>query len=300
MLALGCGLQSVDVSQSNMTNDAVAQLLEVGSLRQLDVSGSSIDDELANSKRIGSWVTDFRAADTSLSDRSAELFAEATGLQRLYVSGTHVSRGTLRVLGSTCTRLTHIALGNTDIANQDMRQLAGLQLEELWINGTAVNDRGLVALGKCPRLKTLSLEGCSVTGAGLMSMDASKLCRLDLAGTNLLDEGAWWLGAYAHLLSLDISRTKASPDLFVKVASMTELVTLHAVNCDIQAAGVKNLTQNIRIRTLRLSNNSIGEQSIRDLGRMGFLFHLELLACNFSATDIQCLKRLVPWTSVDA
>lgn len=105
-----------------------------------------------------------------------------------------------------------VHLGGTAVHDDDLAVLQVLpQLEALWLQDTAVTDRGLPSLQSNTALRELSLRGTRVSDAGMASLtELPNLQFLYLHDTSIGDEGLLRLAALTQLRLLCVPDTKVT------------------------------------------------------------------------------------------
>jgi Leucine-rich repeat (LRR) protein len=141
---------------------------------------------------------------SQIPDAALDALAALEELRDLRLSGNPISSG-VRVVRHL-TRLTHLSLEETCVADDDLRAVSELkQLETLFIGSPNVTDIGVEYLTSCSRLETLGLESAKVTPAGIR-----RLVRLP------------------RLKSLYIRETHVDKELF---DALSMLKQLHDLSC---------------------------------------------------------------------
>lgn len=156
----------------------ISTLRAIPRVSQLALSGTTIDDKLAES--VPHWnqvsqltirktqiagrflgtasarTTHLILEDSPFSDSSMKWVAQMKQLQTLSLEETNVTAVGLRAL-TGCARLSQLTLKATSIQDPDMQSLQGLNLEALQLDCPRVTENGLLVLSRLPRLETVSL-----------------------------------------------------------------------------------------------------------------------------------------------
>jgi hypothetical protein len=106
--------------------------------------------------------------------------------------------------------LRHLLLSKTAVTGRGLARLRGLELRTLHLDGTAVGDTELAAVGHFPSLTRLNLASTGVTDGGLASMrELPRLTHLDLQMTAVTDRGLVKLRGMPGLI-VDLEDTQVS------------------------------------------------------------------------------------------
>jgi hypothetical protein len=165
--------------------------------------------------------------------------------QPVLLADLHYFKSPGKVLDAVAplSRLTILAVFNTDFSDADMQRLRGLpELTTLNLSSTRITDNGMAALATVPKLHTLFLNNTSVGNAGLRH----------IAGlTNL------------HVLEL--SKTSVTDDGLASLAGLTMMEKLVLGGRGITDKGLVHLKQMRRLRKLTLAGARVTDDGVRDL-----------------------------------
>jgi hypothetical protein len=142
--------------------------------------------------------------------------------EKVFLSGTQVTDAglaDLRTLRIGLYDVEVLGLSRTRITDAELVHLRQLpKLRTLFLDGTAVTDRGLHQLSLLTRMKWLGVGDTHVTDEGLVYLRSmSGLERLDLDGTNITDVGLVHLYGLNNLVWLNLERTRVSEDGLAKL-----------------------------------------------------------------------------------
>jgi tetratricopeptide (TPR) repeat protein len=181
------GLETLDLSGTQVSNAGLGQLKELTNLKTL----------LLNNTKVG--------------DDALVHVTALANLRELALNGTTVSDVGLRHL-KTLTNLTNLGLGNTEVSDAGLEQLKGMtNLRDLYLVQTKVSDAGLAHLRTLTQLGGLHLGGTAVSDAGLAHLTTlSELKHLGLGGTRITDAGLEQLKGLTNLQHLDVTGTKVT------------------------------------------------------------------------------------------
>jgi len=139
--------------------------------------------------RLGIW-------DTSISDEGLRNLAGLSRLESLDISETVIDGSGLRYL--TCERLKSLRLRRCkNFGLSGAKELARfLELQDLWLDGTSIDDDCLVELLPLQRVVMLELSRTRVSDRGVESLAKLKSLRcLGTLNTAMTEEGMEWLHA---------------------------------------------------------------------------------------------------------
>lgn len=110
-----------------------------------------------------------------------------------------------------CTKLTHLALLGTEVADADLARFAGCtELQNLQLTDTAVTDAGLAHLKNCRNINVMQLQNVPLTDAGARAIAAMpKVDVLSIRNSKITDAGLEALAALP-LTYIDVRGTKAT------------------------------------------------------------------------------------------
>lgn len=211
-------LESLDLSVTALTNEGLRRLAPLNHLRILHVGSTQV---------------------TSLAGLEAFPRLQILGLRLLH----NLEAGSLEALRHT-PRLQRLDVTNAAVNNEDTMHIARLiELVELNMNGTYIDDQGVVQLCAAPSIRDLDLSRTAITNTAveylkrlahlrnlaLMSTEidddaAPSLCELaglrylEVRGTEMSDAGLSQLEVLP-LRHLDMRFTQASPELVESFAA---------------------------------------------------------------------------------
>jgi internalin A len=183
-------LSFLNLSGSDVTDDAMAVVGGFAQLRSLDLEDTCVSDVgLAHLARLQN-LTRLNLTGTVVTDDALRFLAENQGLELLYLGRTQV-RGDFLEHVAKLPGLIKLSLGETGVTSQSLAELSRLRnLVWLRLSHTHIDDRGLETVGNLPQLRTLLINGCAVTDDGLKALDGlPNLAELDLDDTRVTDSG---------------------------------------------------------------------------------------------------------------
>lgn len=249
---------------------------------------------------------------------SAKLFqvdvVDLNGLQR-------IDDDDMRMLRSLCPRasLYHLNLTGTGITDSALDELAGMEIEQLLLVGTAITDAVASKLGAIRGLKHLSVGNTSISDASCAELAMLQELRfLQLSETQVTDQGALHLAALPNLQELQISRNPGVGDatlrwvaehpfavaLLITKSSVTDEGLTYLVDsgmrrielngCQaITAAGLKTLSQVESLETIKLSGlQSVTDEILAHLAVLPDVNNLDLHETPVTDKGLQALERM--------
>jgi Leucine-rich repeat (LRR) protein len=144
--APGAPVIGIDLHKTRISDDELALVEGVTTLRTLNLYGTKISDAgLAHIAGLVSLRTLY-LNDTAISDQGLAYLQRLTGLQELGLNHTRITDAGLAYLRGL-TSLQKLSLAGTRITDQGVPNLQGLRnLKELFINSTGVTDAGVQQL----------------------------------------------------------------------------------------------------------------------------------------------------------
>jgi hypothetical protein len=156
-------MQLVQLGSAKINVEGFRQLVQLKSLRHLDIAGARIDDaELASLAGLPQ-VSYLHLGWTRVTGPGLEHLASLPALDRLQLQNVKIDNDSLRHVGAVRS-LKMLYLSNTPITDEGLQHLATLQgLHHLDLNGTGVTDAGLESIQALGNLAELHLSMTQVT-----------------------------------------------------------------------------------------------------------------------------------------
>ena len=201
---------AVNLSYTAISNEGLAHLKTMASLRLLNLTATSIRDE------------------------GLVHLAELRGLQELYLSGTAISSAGLVHLREL-TDLEWLYLNETQIGDAGLIHLDGLnKLKWLGLATTQITDFGLMRLRNRDALHYLSLANTLISERGLVHLqELDQLRILNLNGTNITDN---WLEHMQPLTGLERLHVRDTRITNIGIARLEHMLPNAAITHDQSAA----------------------------------------------------------------
>ena len=207
-------LRRLDLLQTQVTNEGLADLEELRQLAELDLYGTKISStglaalaglphlthlhaffseltdadlrQLTSAKNL----TDLALVDTDdITDAGFASLGILKNLERLDLSGTKVACKQEQL--KNLQKLTYLRLSRTPIDDESLNEISRLQnLVELDLSDCSISDQNLSALARLPRLSRLNLSQTKVTDFGIQELgNLRNLSSLSLESTAITDRG---------------------------------------------------------------------------------------------------------------
>jgi Leucine-rich repeat (LRR) protein len=172
---------------------------------------------------------------------------------------------------------------------------------EVKLNGSAnLQDDDLKLVASFKNLTDLSLEGTSLTGAGLAHLSKlKKLEWLNLWQTEVDDKGMAHLAGLPSLQFLPIGGTKITNAGLEHLKGLPLLIYLGLRDTAISDAGVAKLTALPALRELNLRNTKITDGCIVSLGKIRALRKVWLGETKVTKKGLAQLRAALPRCEID-
>jgi len=172
---------------------------------------------------------------------------------------------------------------------------------EVKLNGSAnLQDDDLKLVASFKHLTDLSLEGTSLTGAGLVHLSKlKKLEWLNLWQTNVDDKGMAHLAGLSSLQFLPVGGTKISNAGLEHLKDLPLLIYLGLRDTAISDAGVAKLTALPVLKELNLRNTRITDGCIVSLGKIRSLRKVWLGETKVTKKGLAQLRTALPRCEIE-
>lgn len=203
------------------------------------------------------------------------------------IMGTKDKPGALRKLG----KISSLSIYDSDVTSVGLELIAELQdLEELILSGTTVSTKGMKAVAKLRKLKSL-MPGRDVTNEGLEHLvDHPNIEWLDLQTCSITDAGVEHLHKLPQLKYLDISNQNIKAPGLMKLQGIKSLEHLHMRSAGLKDADLAAFSGIASLKTLCLDFND--ELTGSGFEKITGLDSLETLAIYQVPFDGENLKHL--------
>jgi Leucine-rich repeat (LRR) protein len=283
----------IDLHKLTITPEMLDLLAELKSLKALNLSDSSFDDQsLPALERVSPLLANLDLRGCQLSDKAASTIGRFTNLRALRFNGkngkTNIGDDGVKALAA-CKSLKVLALDElTFVGTDGLSALTGLkELEELYVAGTVVDDDSCKLIAGFPKLKKLRLARNQVGDAGLDAISAcSKLEELDLSEDALLtDAGMAHVAKLTALKKLNLWRVQITDEGALKLAPLTQLEWLNLDNTKLSDGGLAVLEEMKALTFLHLGSTQITAAGASDLFHLTSLKDLKITRTALAASD---------------
>ena len=235
-------LRHLSLIESEINNDAGAQLIRLPRLQTLNLERTQIDDDalriLASSPRLTSVTLD----ETRITANGLKQLSKWIGLKELHLNRCKLDDASLEALGALPS-LERLHMMSTLIRFEDHAGSDAFpKLQHLNLNGSAVTDRGIASIAELVQLKWLDLTQCDVSDVGIKSLST---CRT--------------------LEELYLNQTPISDMSLLHLRSIKTLKVLSLHNTAITDAGLAHLSGSTNLRSLVLFGTQTSEQAVQRL-----------------------------------
>jgi len=149
------------------------------------------------------------------------------------------------------------------------------QLKTIWLNGTSVTDQGLIALCELPSLTNVVLKNTSVTDNGIGQLKALNLESVTLP-EQISNSTIKVISNVSSLKRLDLSRTNITSDGLEPLAHLEGLQELYLNDTPINDASIVHLARLPSLKILYLTGTKVSDAAVPYFENMRSLEHLEL------------------------
>ncbi|QDU44409.1 Leucine Rich repeats (2 copies) [Symmachiella dynata] len=157
------------------------------------------------------------------------------------------------------------------------RFYGGIEVDQVGLNQSLVEDQDLALLQQTPGLRTLKLQTTRITDAGIQHLSSvPQLQKLDLGGTEITNAGLDHLQSLEELQELAIADTAVSDDGIAKLAGLKTLTVLDASGTNLTDASLKTLSEIPILKTLKLDGCNLTDEGLTVLKNCKSLTSLSL------------------------
>ncbi|MCX7424590.1 MAG: hypothetical protein NTW96_03015 [Planctomycetia bacterium] len=235
-------------------------------------------------------------SDNLLSDTDLEGIGALRRLEHLAIIGSSISDSSLAEIARLKT-LEYLCVMSQEGTDEGIAQLGQLpRLRTLRLSGTQVKGPGLANLES---LEDLNLDGTAIDDAGMAYLrPLRQLSRLDLSHTAVTGRG---LRELRHLPNLSILRLSgpAITDLAMcELEGLSNLDRLELGSVKVSGQGIAELGRLPKLSHLRLFNEDINDEDLRQFEKLKSVQSLELLCPLVTRTGLLHLKKMPKLRSV--
>lgn len=221
---------------------------------------------------------------------------EITAIEILALPNQALNDKYLKQLGGKVHKSPlRLDLSMSDISNEGLKHLESLPIEKIDVSFTQIDDRGLASIARLKGLDSLRLQGCVVTTEGLSSLLQSlpNLIVLNLSGVTVSNEV---LEKIAQMKQLETLILAGSPGIkrqgLSQLTSLANLKHLYLRGSNITREHMPEIAKLKSLVRLSLTDNGLGDESIRDLNKLKNLQVLLLAGSKISDDGLIALAKL--------
>lgn len=239
-------LNSLDLSQSGITDDDLAQLSHLSQLRELNVMGTKVSDVGLRHLQSLKSLQLLQVRETAIT------FA---GVKHLFVNlqGRPVAHAMTAYGWSTYDFSHTLYCDRNSVKDVDLREIGEMEsLRVLLLDSQLVTDAELKHLAKLRQLERLYLRQTQVTYRGLAELtNLRRLALLDLMGSrNITAEALPLIAGYDKLTSLNLEFTGIKSDglpLLSRMGGLRELYLSREIGSEKDVASLRRALPQTRI-----------------------------------------------------
>jgi len=266
-------LGSVLLNETSITDDGLATLGKINTLRNLDLRGCQLSN--AGIEHLGG-LTNLRAlrlsgesGATTVDDAGMATVAKMTSLKALFLDFLWISEEGLALLQNN-KQLEELYLAKTLVGDEALALLNQFpKLKKLRISQNQITDDGLAPLAKVPHLEMLDLsENSQVFDGGLMHLSKmTQLKNLNLWRVAITDVGVKHLADLTNMESLNLDNTQLTDEGMPALVGMKKLTFLHLGSTAITDAGLVHLEGLQALKDLKLTRTAVTAEASEQLGK---------------------------------
>ncbi|MEZ6054019.1 MAG: hypothetical protein R3B91_01370 [Planctomycetaceae bacterium] len=317
-------LEDVDISMSQVSNDGLAILKDIETIKSLKLRRcANVDDEgiayLVSMPHLEKLILLYNS--NSISDNALESIGKITTLKVLDLRGcvrisdvglAHLSGLTnlvdlrLKTSGVSDEGVAHLEplkklrvlhLEQTRVTGEGLAALSGMtDLTELNLYNTQVDDEGLSHLSEMSKLKWLRLRDTATLGTGLASLEKSRdsLQTLDMSESFVDDSGLAEIAKFPNLESLNLWAGTFTGDGLNQITSLTKLKELNLQSTDVSDDTLDIVAQLSSLENLNLMETRISSAGLAKLHGLKNLKSINLANTDVDDAGITALKEAIP------
>jgi serine/threonine protein kinase/Leucine-rich repeat (LRR) protein len=301
-------LVSVDLSNTQATNDGMKHLRGIDTLKNLTIDNTPISDDgiatLTDHGRIPlPGLGLLQATETQLANQSIRFLAGSTKLTVLILQQTQVDD--IDLIVNTFPALVLIDIGHTNVLGSDISKLGKLRnLFRVAVNGRPLLESGSDFLSRLPNLRELTIyeadEGFDAEGLRGLS-ELEQLHVIDAQENQLTD--AFWseVNSLPKLDRLKLIGAGVTTAVITACPPLKGLTQLELVYTNASCRSVAEVARRIPgLQMLRLSHSGVTDEDISDLANLPRLEFLSVKDSKLSLPAIQSLQKALPATRIES
>jgi internalin A len=257
------GLQEVYLHSEKISDAGLAHLAQLKNLRKVSVQNAQITDSGVESLKSLSSLNSLDLSGCSkITDEAMDDIATLTNLEELDLTGTGLSSKGMEEL-ENLTKLRDLKIGASPIDATGLGHLTALSnLQSLSLTDLDLTADDVEKVAELNWLLQLRLHDCSLTDqetAPLARLD--KMTKIDLSqNAELTDKGIEFLKNMPDLLSLDISETNVTGEVFSESEPFQKLIFLNMRGTPVSDAQAGLIGELKELHSLNVSDTSVTDE----------------------------------------
>ena len=294
-------LQSLTVEGPSISHLLAPQIARATKLKSLAMRNTLITNEgIAELKHLKSLkIIDLRVSPL-LDDAAMISLAEMPQLRAVRLNAVNVTdKGVATLL--KLPQLTELDVRNCrGVTQNGIEQLIEKKtLRTLKIGGSTINDQVLEIVARMPNLTSLSLDNCDITDAGVAVLGNLPLVDLTLYQcANISDQGLHILASMSQLQRLTLRDVAANGTALAELPHPEKLVALNMAQSGITDAEVTLLDTMSGLEELTLSETALTDAAVDTLTRLTSLKKLIMTQTGVTPAGFQRLAQAIPKCSI--
>lgn len=270
------GLQTLIISNSEMTMSGWQEIGKLAKLRTLDLRDCKLGD------------AHFKAAVSTLGELVIVRMSGKNG-------DTTVSDEGIVAL-KNCSKLRVLAADYLFVSEVGITELAGLKsLSEVYLAGSLVDDTALARIAEIPTIEKLRIAKTSVSKEGLVHLTKLPLEELDVSECSKIDDSALEpIGKITSLKKLNLWRDAVGDTGMAYLKDLTNLEWLNVDNTQLSDAGLKSFAGFSKLTFLHLGSTSVSDAGMPDILPLKSLKDLKVSRTAVTETGVQPLQKAIP------
>ncbi len=292
----------IDATAGRVTNEGLASIPKLTSLRTLKLEGTAVDDK--GCEAIGKLpsLEVLTLTGSKITDVGVNHLKDLTHLKSLILDNTQLSHNGYVVLGQLPS-LENLVIRHSSVDDEALEALCQAKtLHSLMISNAKVSDEGLEVLSNLDNLRKLHIDGCRVTcwnlGKIVQKNKNMKLLELSVAKTPLNDKGALAIGAIDSLEILSLFGLSGMTDAHLNaiISGKKDLLWLSiGQNPGLSNDSLAALKVAKKLEYLDVSENrNLSDAGLVHLTKLKNLKQLAIGNTGITPAGIESLKKYIP------
>lgn len=167
-------LKSLSLNGSPITDRALEDIGHMDNLEILDLRKTSITDAGLNNLRGLTALKELDISEDAVGKRACLMIKHWPNLTVLKMDKTNIDSTDAYADIAGSSSLRTVSLNDCTLRNSDLAALRTSKIENLSIDGTAIDDQGLSQIPSMTSLKVLSIKRCKVTPESLQTLKSKR------------------------------------------------------------------------------------------------------------------------------